>query len=44
MVSPGFHVRILSSEKLDLNVEGLHTFWDLEKTMLHEVRVSGTVL
>ena len=25
-------------------VPALHVFWDLEKTVLHETRVSGTVL
>ena len=25
-------------------VPALRVFWDLEKTMLHEIRVSGTVL
>jgi hypothetical protein len=25
-------------------VPALRTFWDLEKTVLHEIRVSGTVL
>ena len=25
-------------------VPALHAFWDLEKTVLHEIRVSGTVV
>ena len=31
-------------QKTVQRVPALRAFWDLEKTMLHETRVSGTVL
>ena len=41
-----YHLLILGIQtaKLIQRVPALRAFWDLEKTVLHEIRVSGTVL
>ena len=37
-------ITILKYPDIVQRVPALRTFWDLEKTVLHEIRVSGTVL
>ena len=42
---PGHSQNLLSFREFQLQrVPALRGFWDLEKTVLHEIRVSGTVL
>ena len=39
------HARTVAEAYTDIQrVPALHAFWDLEKTVLNEIRVSGTVV
>ena len=40
-MAKGFHIKCQNGFLL---LPALRAFWDLEKTVLHEIRVSGTVL
>ena len=40
-MAKGFHIKCQNGFLL---LPALRAFWDLEKTVLHEIRVSGTVV